>query len=304
VSPFIRTFLSLALVAGTLAGCSGSKQPGAGIEAPKQKIMVDVIPTQASDTFKEQMTKLGQMLSQESGLDVQIRIPTDYAAVVEDMRFGKSDIAYFGPFTYVVANAQSGAKAFITMNIKGKPYYHSYAIVAKESPIQTLSDSDFATLKGKDVALGDAASTSSSQIPQLYMKRAGLDRAKDLKLNFTGSHDAVLQTVSRGKADIGFVDSAIFENSLSKNFPAEFGKVRVVWQSMELYQYPWAHRKDLDAAVVKKLQDAFLKITDPFVLQAFGADAFVVADDAKYDPIREAARALDIHLEDYSLKKK
>jgi phosphonate transport system substrate-binding protein len=95
----------------------------------------------------------------------------------------------------------------------------------------------------------------------------------------------------------------IFEGSLSQKFPEDFAKVRVVWKSMELYQYPWAHRKDLDPAVVKKLQDAFLKIKDKDALEPFGADSFVIAEDAKYDPVRDAAKALDIKLENYQLKK-
>jgi len=292
--------LSLLVAAGLIAGCGGAKTAPAG---QPQKIRVDVIPTQASDKFKEQMKKLGTLLSQESGLDVEIRIPTDYAAVVEDMRFGKSDVAYFGPFTHVGATAQEGAKAFLTQQIQGKRSYYSYAIVAKDSPIKEMDDKGIATLKGKTIALGDPASTSSSQIPQLAMKNAGLDRTKDVSLVFTGAHDAVLKTVAAGKADIGFVDSAIFEGSLSQKFPEDFAKVRVVWKSMELYQYPWAHRKDLDPAVVKKLQDAFLKIKDKDALEPFGADSFVIAEDAKYDPVRDAAKALDIKLENYQLKK-
>lgn len=306
---FVSLALSLVLVAGIAAGCGGKQEapvtPAATLApAAKQKIVMDVIPTQASDKFKDQMKKLGTLLSQESGLDVEIRIPTDYAAVVEDMRFSKSDVAYFGPFTYVVANAQSGAQAFITMNIKGKPYYYSYAIVLKDSPIKEFDDKGAAAaLKGKKVALGDPASTSSSQIPQLVMKNAGLDRQKDLTMIFTGAHDAVLKAVTAEKADIGFLDSAIFEGSLSKKFPEDYAKVRVVYKSMELYQYPWAHRKDLDPAVVKKLQDAFLKIKDAEALEPFGADGFVIADDSKYNPVRDAAKALEIDLSKYALKK-
>jgi len=301
---FLASAIALTVSLALLAGCGGAKkeqQPAAA--AAKQKIVVDVIPTQASDKFKDQMKKLGSLLSQESGLDVEIRIPVDYATVVEDMRFGKSDVAYFGPFTYVVANAQSGAKAFITQNIKGKPYYYSYGIVPTGSPIKELDDKSIATLKGKTIALGDPASTSSSQIPQLAMKNAGLDRQKDVTLVFTGAHDAVLKTVAAEKAAIGFVDSAIFEGSLSVKFPEDFKNVRVVWKSMELYQYPWAHRTELDAGVVKKLQDAFLKIKDAEALEPFGADSFVIADDAKYDPVRDAARALGISLGEYKLKK-
>ncbi len=299
---FAAVTLTLVMLAGALAGCGGAKESAPAGQAAKQKLTFDVIPTQKSDKFKEQIEKLGKLLSDDTGYEITMRIPVDYATVVEDMRFGKTDVAFFGPFTYVVANAQTGAQAFITQNIKGKPFYHSYALVPKDSPIEKLEDKEFASLKGKTVALGDPGSTSSSQIPQLYMKNAGLDRKKDLTLNFTGAHDAVLKTVAAKKADIGFVDSAIFEGSLTKNFPDDVAKVKVVWKSMELYQYPWAARKDLDPAVVKKLQDAFLKIKDADALAPFGADSFVAADDAKYQAVRDAAKALDINLGEYKVK--
>jgi phosphonate transport system substrate-binding protein len=299
---FASLALSLVLLAGALAGCSGAATQAPASDTAKVKLVVDVIPTQKSDRFQDQISKLGQLLSDDTGYNIEMRIPTDYATVVENMRFGKTDVAFFGPFTYVVANAQTGAQAFVTQNIKGKPYYHSIALAPKDAAFDTLTDADFPTLKGKTVALGDPGSTSSSQIPQLYMKNAGLDRKNDLTLVFTGAHDAVLKTVAAKKADIGFVDSAIFEGSLTKNFPDDVAKVKVVWKSMELYQYPWAHKKDLDPAVVKKLQEAFLKINEADALAPFGADAFVVTDDAKYNAVRDAAKALEINLGEYKVK--
>ncbi len=291
--------LSLVLAVTALAGCGGS---GSGSEGDDKHLVMFTIPTHASDEYRNQMEKLGELLSMETGYEVEVRIPTDYAAVVEAMRFGKADLAYFGPFSYVVANAQSGAQAFVTLNINGRPYYHSYAIVHKDSPIGELSDEDLATLKGRTIALGDPSSTSGSMIPQLALQNAGLNPKKDVKLIFTGAHDATLKTVAAQKADIGFLDSAIFEGSLSRKFPEDYANVRVVWKSMELYQYPIAHRKDMDSELVAKLKQAFLKIDDPYVLEAFGADSFVEADDAKYDPIRDAAAALGIDLAQYELE--
>lgn len=296
---FGAMMLVTTLLTTLLAGCSARP---AG-ESP-QRLYFDVIPTQASEKYREQIESLGRFLSAQSGLDLKVRIGTDYATVVEAMRFGKSDLAYFGPFTYVVANAQSGAQAFVTLNIKGKPYYHSYAIVRTDSPIQALTDQGLTALKGKTIALGDPASTSSSQIPQLALQNAGLDRTKDVNIVFTHAHDAVFKSVVARQADIGFLDSAIFEGSIARKFATDYPKVRVVWKSVALYQYPIAHRKGLDAATVRKLQEAFLQVTDPNLLEPFGADSFVVTDDAKYDPIRDAAAALGIDLSSHSLKKK
>lgn len=293
----LRYVTTVWLILFALAGCG---RPQAG-----NRIVVSVIPTQASDAFTDQMKRLGERLSAESGLDVQVQIGSDYAAVVEGIRFQKVDVAFFGPFTYVVAHAQSGARAFITQNINGKPYYHSYMIVKTDSPIGNIkSNADLQALTGKVFAFGDPASTSSSLIPRLALKRAGVDPERDIQPHFTGSHDAVLLAVANGQADIGALDSAIFAGSLSQKLPDAFAAVRVVWVSEPLYQYPWAHRSDLDAAVVKKLQDAFRKITEPDILSAFGADGFVVTDDAQYESVRQAATAFGIDLRAYSLQKK
>lgn len=280
-----------------LAGCGGG-----GAQAP-DRITLMAIPTQGAPNFTERMQKLGQLLSQESGLNVAVQVGTNYAAVVEALRFGKVDGAYLGPFTYVVANAQSGAQAIVTMNIKGKPYYYSYMIVPKDSPIREIKDAtDLAALKGRKFAFGDPGSTSSSLIPRLALKNAGLDTEKDIQPNFTGGHDKVLLAVANGQAEIGAIDSAIFEHTLAQNFAREFAQVRVVWRSSELYQYPWAVRKELPADAVRKLQQAFLQVKDQEVLLAFGADAFVVADDQKYEDVRAAATAFGIDLQKYQVK--
>lgn len=321
----LRRLLPAALLAAVLAACGGkpAAQPPAGgassQAAPAQgaaqgrsaaqaqapaKLTIAVIPTQASGNFKKSMDKLAVHLQQELGMPVDLHVADDYAAVVEAMRFGRADLAFFGPFTYVVANAQSGVQAIVTQNINGKPYYKSYMIVPKDSPIPELkSNEDFVRwVKGKRFAFGDPGSTSSSLIPRVTLKRAGIDPEKDIQPNFTGKHDAVLLAVATGKADIGAIDSAIFENTLSKTMPDAYSKVRVVWKSADLYQYPWAVRKDLPQDLVKKIQDAFLKVKDPDIFQAFGADGFTLTDDAKYDDVRAAARELGVDLQAFKLK--
>lgn len=299
------------LLAAIVAGCKSPEPsppaPGPGVSASggertippnwPQRLTLHVIPTQAQGPMQEAMNRLAAQLSREVGIPIDIKVASDYAAVVEAMNYGKCDIAFFGPFTYVVASAQSGCQAFVTQLINGRPYYHSYMIVPTGSPISGLGQ-----IRGKKAALGDPASTSSSLIPRLEMKKAGINWQKDVQVVFTGGHDAVLAAVANGSADVGFLDSAIFENSLSKKMPDAYRKVRVAWRSAELYQYPWAHRKDLPTDLVERLREAFLKVTDPTILSAFGATGFTATDDSKYADVREAARALGIDVKTERLK--
>lgn len=287
----IRKLSMLLILVLVLAGCGGTSGRGANPD----ELVIRVIPTQAKDKVGTAFEKLGEHLQNDLGKKVKVEVAPDYAAVVEAMKVGKGDIAYLGPYTYVVVNAHSGAQAFMTQNINGKPYYYSYMIVPKDSPLAGGVE-DLTVLKGMRVALGDPGSTSSSLIPRLSLKKAGIDWEKDVETVFTGGHDAVLASVAAGKVDVGFLDSAIYEVNLAQKVPDQFAKVTVAWQSPELFQYPWAARAGLDPDLVKQIQASMAKITDPEILGAFGASSFVEADDSKYEDIREAAEAMGIDL--------
>lgn len=283
-----------------LAGCGGSTSRN---NPDPDELVIRVIPTQAENKLGTAFEKLGAHLEKDLGKKVRIDVAPDYAAVVEAMKVGKGDIALLGPYTYVVVNAHSGAQAFMTQNINGKPYYYSYMIVPRESPLAGGVE-DLKSLKGMRIALGDPSSTSSSLIPRLALQRAGLDWQKDVTTVFTGGHDAVLAAVAADKADAGFLDSAIFEGSLAKKVPDQYVKVQVAWKSAELFQYPWAARAGLDPQLVKRIQASMKTVSDPEILAAFGASAFVEADDSKYEDVREAARAMGIDLKKENLATK
>ena len=67
-------------------------------------------------------------------------------------------------------------------------------------------------------------------------------------------------------------------------------KIRVIWKSEKLFQYPWAVSEEVDDETVKKLQEAFLAVEDPEILGVFGASGFTIAKDSDYESIRRAAR--------------
>ena len=60
--------------------------------------------------------------------------------------------------------------------------------------------SNFDAIKGKTVAFGDPASTSSRLFPELKLSDEGLKAGDDYKQVFLGAHDAVALAVQGGKA--------------------------------------------------------------------------------------------------------
>ncbi|MFE8699370.1 phosphate/phosphite/phosphonate ABC transporter substrate-binding protein [Cytobacillus sp. FJAT-54145] len=260
-------------------------------ENKTETFTIGVIPAQTEGAMEGAMDKLQSLLSEKLDREVTVEVYPDYNGVVEAMNYNKIDMAYFGPLTYVVAHHKSGAKAIITQLIDGEPFYYSYIITHKDQPYNSIEE----LLKNSqdvDFAFGDPNSTSGSLIPSIELKDRGAYKSEDdhsfKSVRYTGSHDATSLAVQNKQVTAGAVDSAIY-NQLVESGKVDGSQLKTIWQSEELFQYPWAVHKDTDDITVKTLQTAFLDIKDQEILDAFGASAFIEASDEDYESIRQAA---------------
>ncbi|WP_069650847.1 phosphate/phosphite/phosphonate ABC transporter substrate-binding protein [Caloranaerobacter ferrireducens] len=258
----------------------------------QEKIVIGVIPAQNQGKMKIAMDKLGSYLSNKLNMNVEVNVYSDYNGVVEAMNYGKVDLAYFGPLTYVIAHEKSNAEAIITMLINGEPYYYSYIIVPNDSPYNSIEDL-IKDVENIEFAFGDPNSTSGCLIPSIKFKELGVFRSEtdyDFKnVVYTGSHDATAKAIENKKIDAGAIDSAIFE-IMKKNKVIDASKFKVIWKSDKLFQYPWAVKNNFPIELKEKLIEAFLEIKDQEILDVFGANGFTRANDKDYEPIRKAAK--------------
>jgi phosphonate transport system substrate-binding protein len=276
-----------------LSACGSSESENAeqGAEGEKDAFTIGVIPVQTEGAMDTAMKKLQDVLSKELDREVAIEVYPDYNGVVEAMNYDQIDMAYLGPLTYVIAEANSNAKAIITQLIDGKPYYHSYIITHKDNPWNTI-DELLADSKEVDFAFGDPNSTSGSLIPSIELQDRGVYKSEDdnefASVRFTGSHDATALAIQNKQVDAGAIDSAIYDQ-LVESGKVDGDQFKTIWESEELFQYPWAVLESTDDATVKKLQETFLAIEDPEILDAFGASGFTEASNEDYESIKQAA---------------
>ncbi|MCC3357326.1 phosphate/phosphite/phosphonate ABC transporter substrate-binding protein [Bacillus sp. REN16] len=261
------------------------------INEEEKPFTIGVIPVQTVGEMETAMDKLQSILTKELNRKVSVEVYPDYNGVVEAMNYNKIDMAYFGPLTYVVAHEKSGAKAIITQLIDGEPFYHSYIITHKDSPLNSIEDL-VAKSKEIDFAFGDINSTSGSLIPSIELKDRGVFESEDVNqfksVRYTGSHDATALAVQNQQVGAGAIDSAIY-NQLVESGKINGTLIKTIWQSEKLFQYPWAVHKDTDEDTIQKLKDAFLAIDDEEILAAFGASGFTEASNEDYESIRRAA---------------
>ncbi|MFD2610953.1 phosphate/phosphite/phosphonate ABC transporter substrate-binding protein [Paenibacillus gansuensis] len=287
--------LTLLLIASlTLAACgSSTKQGEQGNSGEKdQELLIGVIPAQGSNQMKLGADKLAAVLAEKLGRPVKAEVYPDYNGVVEAMGAGKVQMAYLGPLTYVEAHERYDVQAIVTQLIDGKPFYHSYLIAPSDSPYQSIED---VVKQSKEIrfAFGDINSTSGSLIPGIALKKAGVFKSQEdhqfKSVTYTGDHTATALAIQNKQQDVGAIDSAYY-NNLVKQGKVDGSKIKTIWQSEDLFQYPWAVINSVSEKDRKTIQDAMLAIKDEDILSAFGgASGFTLASDKDYASIRQAA---------------
>jgi len=92
-------------------------------------------------------------------MQVKPFVAADYNGVIEALRSKRLDIAYLGPFSYVLGTTVAEIEAFAVAETKkaGRTFYHSQIIAHKDTGIKTVND-----LRRKNFAFVDPRSTSGT----------------------------------------------------------------------------------------------------------------------------------------------
>jgi phosphonate transport system substrate-binding protein len=279
-----RTFTVAALAAGLISG------PIAAVAADPKTLRVALLPDENASTIIQNAQSLKTHLSTTLGMPVDMVVTTDYSSMIEAMRFGRIDVAYFGPLSYVLARSKAEIEAFAVGVSRGSPTYTSVVIVPAASTAKSVAD-----LRGRTVGYGDTASTSSHLVPRAMIQDAGLVAKVDYQTVYLGAHDAVARAVETGKVDAGALSRPIFD-SLLKSGRVDGTKVRVLAETGAIPNYPMAMQSKLSPGLKAKLRSAFLDIKDPVLLKNFRAEGFAATDDAAYDVLRTTAKVLNLDL--------
>lgn len=262
----------------------------AGSNPDPDTLKVALLPDENASTIIKNNQPLKQYLESRLDKNIELVVTTDYSSMIEAMRHGRLDMAYFGPLSYVLAKSKSNIEPFAALQKDGSTTYQSVLIANTNSGINGFED-----IKGKNVAYGDTASTSSHLIPKSVLAEHDLWAGKQYKEHFVGSHDAVAIAVQNGHAQAGGLSRPIFESLVERKI-VSLKKVKVLGYSKPFPQYPWTMRSNLNPQLKEKIRTAFLELKDPAVLTPFKADAFASVTDKDYDVVRDLGGLLNIDL--------
>ncbi|MFZ5567160.1 MAG: phosphate/phosphite/phosphonate ABC transporter substrate-binding protein [Pseudomonadota bacterium] len=256
------------------------------------KLRVALLPDENAASIIQNAQPLKRYLAQVLGKEIEITVTTDYSSMIEAMRFGRIEVAYFGPFSYVLAKSKAPAIEPFAVGVeRGSPTYQSVLIATAGGPVKTLAD-----VRGKPFGFGDQASTSSHLAPRAHLlKKYQLNGEKDYRPVHLGTHDAVARAVQAGQVPAGALSKPILDSLITRGI-VDGRKIVQLDLSAPIPNYPVVMQADLAPALKQAIRTAFLDMKDKEILKSFRVESFAPTNDQAYDVLRETATILELDL--------
>src|SRR5690606_39187169 len=125
--------------------------------------------TESQQALKPKWEPLLADMAKATGLDIKPFFASDYAGVIEGMRFGKVQMAWYGNKSAMEAVDRAEGEVFVqTVSATGDPGYWSLILVPKDSPLNSVEDL-LKCDKSLNFGLGDVNSTSGYLVPMTFV---------------------------------------------------------------------------------------------------------------------------------------
>ena len=243
----------------------------------------------AEDT-KKAYTPIFAHLAKQLGADFDLVATTDWAGMAVAMGSGNLDIAWMGPWGYILANKASGCQAVATVKYDEKPIYHAIIIARPDLAVSKFPDDT----KGRSISFADLGSTSGWLIPTYYSKEVWkIDPKTFWKYSEGASHPANEIAVGAGQVDMAT------DYDRNRNAMIESGKVKadsnkIIWTSAPLPNDAIALPKGASRELMTQVQKILTSITveQAKLLLPNRYTGFVANTHAGYKSIEDAGVAV------------
>ena len=229
---------------------------GAGAQEMKE-FNFGFISTESSQNLKSDWQPILDDMAKKTGMKINAFFASDYAGIIEGMRFNKVHAAWYGNKSAMEAVDRASGEVFAQMvNADGTQGYYSHLIVHKDSPIKSLDD----LLKnGKNLSFGngDPNSTSGYLVPGYYVfAKNKIDPKTFFKVTRSANHETNALAVANKQVDVATNNSENLDKIKDRQ-PEKFNDIRVIWTSPLIALDPLVMRKDLPEATKKAVREFF-----------------------------------------------
>jgi phosphonate transport system substrate-binding protein len=239
----MRTAAGLALAASALATSAQAQT----------ELNFGIISTEASVNQKKVWDPFIAAMAKATGYKINGFYATDYAGVIEAMRFNKVQVAWYGNKSGMEAVDRSSGQVFAqVVSSDGSTGYYSHIIVNKDSPYTKLEDI-LKCDKSLDFGIGDPNSTSGFLVPTAYIfATRSIDPKACFKTVRNANHQANAMAVANKQVAAATNNSEDLQR-LEMTAPQARAQIKIIWTSPIIPLDPIVWRKDLDPTIKSKL---------------------------------------------------
>ena len=231
--------------------------PLAGLAQDLKEINFGIISTESSQNLKSDWQPVLDDMAKKLGMKVNGFFASDYAGIIEGMRFNKVQVAWFGNKSAMEAVDRASGEVFAQMiNADGTLGYYSHLIVHKDSPIKSLDDM---LKQGKNLSFGngDPNSTSGFLVPGYYVfSQNKIDPKTFFKVSRGANHESNALAVANKQVDVATNNSENLDK-IKDRLPEKFNDLRVIWTSPLIPLDPLVIRKDMAEPLKSKVKEFF-----------------------------------------------
>jgi phosphonate transport system substrate-binding protein len=278
-------FTILLLIAGVFFACSMPVHA-------QTELNFGVISTDASAAMKQAWQPFVDDLNKATGLKVKAFFASDYAGIIEAMRFNKVQFAWMGNKAAIEAVDRADGEVFAQLvYADGSLGYYSYLITNTDGAVKSLEDF-LGNGKKYTFGNGDPNSTSGYLVPGFYVfAKNKIDPKSYFKTMTSASHGANLAAVLNKQVDVATNNSEEMEK-LKANSPEKAAQIRILWTSPMIPSDPIVWRKDLPDETKKKIKDFVIAYGETEhgkdVMKAiYNYGGFRASSNAQLVPIRQ-----------------
>lgn len=225
--------------------------------AEQQTLNFGIISTESTQAQQDLFKPFLHDLAEQTGMKVKPFFATDYAGVIQAMRFNKVDVAWFGNKSAMEAVDHAGGQIFAqTVPDNGEPGYWSLMIVNRNSPWHTVDD---VLTHASELTFGngDPNSTSGYLVPGYYIfAKRGIDPKSAFKRTLNSSHETNALAVANQQVDVATFNTESMAR-LKETHPDAAQKLRVIWKSPLIPSDPLVWRENLADSTKQKLRQFF-----------------------------------------------
>jgi len=250
-----RHFLS-----GIVAASASIMLPDALQAQPRRRLRFGVgpfLPT-PEDSRRAFTPFFAWLAAQMGATDHQLDVTTDWAGLSVAMATGHLDLAWMGPWGYVLANRASGCQAIATIRYDDRPTYKAIIVARPALQVGRFPEDT----RGMSMSFADSGSTSGWLIPTYFAREVWkIDPKRYWKYNEGASHPGNQIAVASGRVDLA-TDFDRNRDAMIAAGRLRPEQTRVVWTSPDLPNDAIAVSKTMPAAEAERLRKVLGSITE------------------------------------------